>query len=394
MHRLIYIEVNLFAMILLCVMLSGLHRQHGGRFLTDHRVFKWLLSINLVTLLLDSGTCLLDGQVFPGAHALGVSVTAGYYAMNPVMGLLYLVYCEIKLGVDKDLLRRRFPLYCVPFALHLALVFASLFLPVLFSLAPDNSYSRGPLFPLSMVLSYLLVFYSILEVLVLMGRYRRHGDADRRLYRSLLLFPIPPLAGGLMQLATPQVSVVWASTVISLLVIFINLQNAEITTDTLTGLFNRRQLMPYLSWKARRRDGRQCLYVVLMDLNGFKQINDKFGHTAGDQALRQAAQLLRRCCQREDFLARYGGDEFLVVAERERAADIPVLIDRFRGVMDQFNRRGEEPYALSVSAGCARWEDGYPTLDAFIADADERMYEDKRRWKQNHGPSGIGVDGL
>ena len=149
-----------------------------------------------------------------------------------------------------------------------------------------------------------------------------------------------------------------------------------------------------MSWKARRRDGRQCLYVVLMDLNGFKQINDKFGHTAGDQALRQAAQLLRRCCQREDFLARYGGDEFLVVAERERAADIPVLIDRFRGVMDQFNRRGEEPYALSVSAGCARWEDGYPTLDAFIADADERMYEDKRRWKQNHGPSGIGVDGL
>lgn len=79
------------------------------------------------------------------------------------------------------------------------------------------------------------------------------------------------------------------------------------------------------------------------------------------------------------------------MAERERAADIPVLIDRFRGVMDQFNRRGEESYALSVSAGCARWEDGYPTLDAFIADADERMYEDKRRRKQNHGPSGIGV---
>ena len=83
-----------------------------------------------------------------------------------------------------------------------------------------------------------------------------------------------------------------------------------------------------------------------------------------------------------------------VVAEREQAADIPVLIDRFRGRDGPIQPAGREPYALSVSAGCARWEDGYPTLDAFIADADERMYEDKRRWKQNHGPSGIGVDGL
>ena len=92
-----------------------------------------------------------------------------------------------------------------------------------------------------------------------------------------------------------------ASTVISLLVIFINLQNAEITTDTLTGLFNRRQLMPYLSWKARRRDGRQCSYVVLMDLNGFKQINDKFGHTAGDQAPAAGGAAAAPLLPAEDF---------------------------------------------------------------------------------------------
>ncbi|MDY3619484.1 MAG: GGDEF domain-containing protein [Agathobaculum sp.] len=381
----IYIQVNLFAMILLCVMLRGLRRRQGNRFLTDQRIFKWLLLSNLVTLLLDSATCLLDGQVFPGAPALGMAATVGYYAMNPVMGLVYLVYCETKLGVERECLYRRLPLYCLPFAAHLILVIASVFRPVLFSLSADNSYTRGPLFPLSMVLSYLPVFYSVFEVLFSMRQAKKGGGADSRFYRSLLLFPVPPLIGGALQMATPEVSVVWASTVISMLIIFINLQNAEITTDALTGLFNRWQLMPYLEGKTRRRDGGQGLYVVLMDVNGFKQINDSFGHQVGDHALRQTAELLRRICGREDFLARYGGDEFILVAEREIPSDVPALIEHIRREMSLFSGRGTAPYNLSISAGCARWENGYPTLDAFIADADARMYEDKRRWKQSAG---------
>lgn len=363
-------------------MLIGLHRRHGNRFLTDQRVFKWLLLSNLVTLLFDSAICLLDGQIFTGSHELAVAVTFGYYAMNPVMGLLYLVYCEVKLGMEKERIYHRLPFYCVPFVLHLALVVGSLFCPLLFSLAPDNSYSRGPLFPCSMVLSYILVFYAFLEIIFQMKKDGKHSGRNCRLYRSLLLFPITPLAGGLLQTLTPEVSIVWASTVISMLVIFINLQNTEITTDALTGLFNRGQLMPYLKRRLHRRDDRQELYVVLMDLNAFKQINDRFGHLTGDQALQQVADILRWSCSREDFLARYGGDEFILVAERQIPSDIPALIEHIRGLMTCYNQQNEKSYVLSVSAGYARWEDGYSDIDAFIAAADARMYEDKRRQKE------------
>lgn len=383
-HRFLYVQVNLFAIILLCVMLIGLHRRHGNRFLTDQRVFKWLLLSNLVTLLFDSATCLLDGQVFAGSHELAVAATFCYYAMNPVMGLLYLVYCEVKLGLEKEVICRRLPFYCVPFVLHLALVIGSLFHPLLFSLAPDNSYSRGSLFPLSMVLSYVLVFYAFLEILFHMKKEAKHSGRNCLFYRSLLLFPIPPLVGGVLQMLTPEVSIVWASTVISMLVIFINLQNAEITTDALTDLFNRGQLVPYLKRKLHRRDDRQELYVVLMDLNAFKQINDCFGHLVGDQALQQAAHILRQSCGREDFLARYGGDEFILVAERQIPSDIPALIEHIRGLMTCYNQQNKGSYILSISAGYARWEERYPGIDAFIAAADARMYEDKRRWREVH----------
>lgn len=347
-------------------------------------MFKWLLLSNLVTLLFDSATCLLDGQVFVGSHELAVAVTFGYYAMNPLMGLLYLVYCEVKLGMEKERIYRRLPFYCLPLVLHLILVIVSLFHPLLFSLAPDNSYRRGPSFPISMALSYILVFYAFLEIIFRMKKDRKHSARNCQLYRSLLLFPIPPLIGGLLQMLTPGVSIVWASTVISMLIIFINLQNAEITTDALTGLFNRGQLMPYLKRKLHRRDNRQELYVVLMDLNAFKQINDCFGHLAGDRALQQTADILRQSCGREDFLVRYGGDEFIFVAERQIPSDIPALIEHVRGLMSCYNRQNGKSYVLSVSAGYARWEDGYSNIDAFIAAADAQMYKDKRRWKELH----------
>lgn len=387
MHRFVYIEVNLFAILLICVMLAGLHRRGVNRFLADQQVFKWLLVSNLVTLLLDSATCLLDGQVFPGAHALGVAATFGYYAMNPVMGLLYLVYCEVKLGVGRERLRRELPFYCVPLVLHLALTAASLFQPVLFALAPDNGYQRGPLFPLSMVLSYLLVFYAFVEILLHMRRARKQGDRDCRLYRSLLLFPVPPLVGGALQMLAPEVSIVWASTVISLLIIFVNIQNTEIATDALTGLFNRGQLMLYLERKARSHE--QDLFMVLIDLNEFKHINDLFGHLSGDEALCRTADILRQTCGRQDFIARYGGDEFVVVAERQDAADVSALIEQVRASMELRNQHDAKPYKLSISAGSARWEDGYPGIDAFVAAADARMYEDKRRCRESRGEEGV-----
>lgn len=109
--------------------------------------------------------------------------------------------------------------------------------------------------------------------------------------------------------------------------IYINIQNGEISTDYLTGLYNRRRLDEHLQRRLRMRRKEQKLFVIMMDMDKFKDINDKYGHAVGDEALVKMAELLRGICKEsDDFIARMGYsifnkgetiDSFLVRADQE-----------------------------------------------------------------------------
>lgn len=89
--------------------------------------------------------------------------------------------------------------------------------------------------------------------------------------------------------------------------IYINIQNGEISTDYLTGLYNRRRLDEHLQRRLRMRRKEQKLFVIMMDMDKFKDINDKYGHAVGDEALVKMAELLRGICKEsDDFIARMG----------------------------------------------------------------------------------------
>ena len=108
-----------------------------------------------------------------------------------------------------------------------------------------------------------------------------------------------------------------------------------------------------------------------------KTINDRWGHEAGDEAIRLAAEVLRETCRGDDFLMRYGGDEFLVIAScRETELD-----QRYRENLERRCRRDGFPGTVSVSVGSVtahRGDPDAPTLDDLIRRADVLMYERKR----------------
>lgn len=156
-------------------------------------------------------------------------------------------------------------------------------------------------------------------------------------------------------------------------------------TDVLTGLPNRRYYEQHLAREIARiqRHGGQ-LSLLVLDMDGFKQINDEFGHQAGDSALREVAQALRGCLRVYDVCARFAGDEFVIVlgdcdaaqAERRR-------IDVQRAVASLW----VEPVPgrvvhLSVSAGASTLPDDADTADGAFEAADRRMYHDKGRRKR------------
>jgi len=149
-------------------------------------------------------------------------------------------------------------------------------------------------------------------------------------------------------------------------------------TDALTGLANHRQLIHSLESEIRRsRRTGQPMAVVLLDLDGLKQINDRHGHLAGSLAIRRVAEALLGSCRATDTAARFGGDEFaLVLPETAEAAAWHVA----RGVADRLAKDAEKPN-LSISVGVAVYPGHGDTVEALLNAADVALYETKERRK-------------
>ena len=151
-------------------------------------------------------------------------------------------------------------------------------------------------------------------------------------------------------------------------------------TDELTGLNNRRGLFTLAErqLKLSRRRG-QGLVVVLADLDGLKQINDKFGHAEGDKALIATAQVLLATFRDVDIIARLGGDEFAVVVVDADENLEEALRARLLRQIEARNAREDASYTLSLSVGTARQTVRKPrTMDELLARADEALYKVKR----------------
>jgi diguanylate cyclase (GGDEF)-like protein len=149
-------------------------------------------------------------------------------------------------------------------------------------------------------------------------------------------------------------------------------------TDALTGLANHRALVQALEAEIKRsRRTAQPLAVVLLDLDGLKQINDRHGHLAGSLAIRRVAEALLGSCRATDTAARFGGDEFaLVLPETGEAAAWHVA----RGVSDRLAMDAEKPN-LSISVGVSVYPGHGDTVEALLNAADIALYETKERRK-------------
>lgn len=149
------------------------------------------------------------------------------------------------------------------------------------------------------------------------------------------------------------------------------------THDALTGLANRPLLLDRIAHALARRRAtpKTELAVLFIDLDGFKAVNDAFGHQAGDLVLSEVASRLRATVRPADTVARFGGDEFVVLAEElADGADARLLADRLAAAVTEASP--DHPLLASVGIALAQAAD---TPDSLLRRADEAMYAEKRR---------------
>ena len=152
-------------------------------------------------------------------------------------------------------------------------------------------------------------------------------------------------------------------------------------TDPLTGLANRVLFRDRIGQAmARARRARQGLALLMIDLNSFKAVNDRFGHLSGDQALLEFARRLRSLTREADILARLGGDEFaLVQTDLEQSGGVQALADRLVAALAEPVLLGEQPVALHASIGIAVYPEDGAALRSLTEHADQALYRAKAR---------------
>ncbi len=376
MELFLRIDLSIFCLLFTLVLVLGT-RNRGDRAFLDYRLFMLMLGSSAVELAADTAMWFLDGSASPAGRTGLVASSLVYYLGHPLVPMLYSFYAAHQVLPSARRARSWFPFLAIPAAASALLSLATPFTGLYYYMDPAGVYHHGPLFLVFAAASYSYLLFAF----VLVAVSARRKALERRTLFALLFFPIPPAIAGAFQMRYYGLVLIWPAIVLSLLVIYINIQQRKLSSDYLTGVFNRRRLDEYLETRVResRAEARPAKRFAgfLADMDDFKLINDRCGHAAGDEALITAVRLVRSCLRSEDFLARYAGDEFVAIFPLSTEAELAQVVDRVRLRFAE-HAPPDARYRLSLSIGAAVFD---PELDAdgdkFIERLDALMYKEK-----------------
>lgn len=367
-----YVELNFFAMAILLLIFLNMHHQHS-QYLTDQKLFLALIAADALLLFFDTVMWLFDGISGYYIKLLCTFSIVLYNILNPVICVIWYFYVDFYIYGSKEHLKKMLIPMLIPVLINSALSVASIFANIYFVIDENNVYYRGNFVYVLLGICLLLIIYITLFII------RNRKRIGRKEYVYLLSFAIPPAIGGIIQFMFYGTVIIWLCTTISILIIFINIQNDQLRRDYLTGLYNRRYLDHYLQVKTKGRNN-SLIAGIMIDLNSFKIINDLYGHHSGDQALKYTAQILRNTFRKGDFIARYGGDEFVVVMEIHKHPDLAAMIQRLQEDISLFNLKKLVPYEISISIGYDYFAaEADMTADTFLKHIDNLMYLNKQK---------------
>lgn len=159
--------------------------------------------------------------------------------------------------------------------------------------------------------------------------------------------------------------------------------------DGLTGILNRRGIEERASVEFdHARQAESPLSVIILDIDHFKAINDKWGHSAGDEILRRTPEILANHLRERDYIGRWGGEEFLALLPNTKLADAIKVAERMRTLTAKtkfFVKEGER-YKVQISLGVACTSDSYVSLEKFVDAADNALYQAKRAGRNRTYP--------
>lgn len=367
-------SILLLVILLICRYMSGRTRRIADR------VFSAIILCVISGTFLETVTFLMDGKGGALLRAVNFAGNTLLYACSVTAAMFWVWYVDLTLYRDvKRLKRAHLPIF-ISWVLMILLLVANLFGSFLFTIDADNIYARQPIG----YIFYVHIVGAYVTSIILYFRFRRsHGKAQ---FFPIWMFITPLFLSLLIQIPFYGISVSYLGCSLGLIGLYMNIQSKLSLVDVLTGLYNRAYIEHAM---VRARHNRRFIYSgIMLDLDDFKQINDSFGHSVGDNALVDAARILMKAADRDSEVFRYAGDEFIVLLKVPAGNPedlLPKTLAMKKSITEcykEFNSSHKASYKLVFSMGHAMLEPGISD-DEFFRIMDEEMYRDKQRHKEH-----------
>lgn len=368
--------LNAYSVILLLVVIFFSHKNKEEDSF-QYTLFMAMIKVTVIMLIIDI-LGRLDGN--PNTFYSVANHVSNFlgFALSPLLPSMWLLYVSNQIFQKNRINKKMFYILVAANLAMVIFVILSQFFGWIYTISADNVYSRGPFFMVPVAVAMLLLLAA--DILIVVNKKK----IDKKYYDALLFFTVPPFLCVILQSMIYGISLIYNGVVISVLVVYLNIQNRSIHTDYLTGISNRKKLDSYLKKKIYSCTEENTFSSILVDIDNFKSINDTFGHTVGDDALDATVKIIKRCLRKSDFIARFGGDEFFIVLDISSSRDLNAMIKRIENSVKDFNKTGSKPYKLEFSMGYAVYDlNVHMGFKEFIKHIDSIMYENKRLNKKN-----------
>ncbi len=376
------IEIDCICLFALIFVVKSMHSKGSmiasSKYIYHAGYFTMLvIAMDILSLLIENKRVGILNDCIPFNYLVNIV----YYLGSACASYLWFMHVEYTIDSVFWSRKKHLILSQIPVFISFALSIITIFTGILFYIDSNNSYHRGSFFYANNIICYFYAISCCSHAFV--TSFRERDYLKKRQFRLLAGYIFFPVLFALIQLFFPKIPTILVGMTIPIIYIYTELLDLQISTDYLTGLNNRNQLMRYLDILAAGPTRDKEIYLFMLDVDSFKKINDTYGHAEGDRALIKTAEILKNCAGvYGGFVARLGGDEFTYVAEFENDEYVAEVKAFFEKAAAEASKSLE--YTLGLSVGCGKYTPGLKISELFQR-ADTDMYAAKAAGKKLRG---------
>lgn len=335
------------------------------------RIMDVMYALALIALLFETASFAMDGKGGKGVNFLQYVFNGYLFLASCMMGALWVLYVDARIFHSAKRLKNWGIVLSVAYSVIIALIICDFCgVGLIFSIAPNNVYSRGKFVGITYV--FILACYIASIVLAIVAI--KLGNHFR--FFPIHCFILPCLIGTIVQYFFYGIAIGWFCISIALMFVQVQRANHNSFIDYLSGMYNRNYYQIIMNKLAKSRRNR-FVGGVMLDIDGFKQINDEFGHSVGDEAIKTLGLVLANVSDKDTLAFRVGGDEFIVLHVGGNIKDVYAVKDEIEETLKRFNDMNDTPYSLRLSIGVYTCMTADTNPDDFHCRLDKKMYEQK-----------------